>query len=612
MRICLAVLFSILVLPLNSYALPTPDILISIVNIVPLVTGAAVTAGGGILYAIRGYLGSDLRRLLPLGFVILVILLAIGGARWHFKHKEQRIASIGVYLRCDPAAHEAGEAWKRAKVDNSLDLWREFGDFQIVKMHDIAGQIQKQPDAALVDTTDPAIEFHSGMPTVKVGNRLLPFSHSRAMELPAHLATVNTRDLYLNGFGYIKRPPELYPLDKSIFRKFDHVYIVQSIHKRDRYVFTDDNTLQVINRHNRLIEWPVEREKWIYDEKPVAFPNMARLLTDKDAAKLLKQEDVYLLAPYDSSYRSKKVYERVYLKRMLYDVARERILPIDINSPETSRRLAEIAHTLDDKKFMIIAMSKQDWLYSGIDAAFSIWRQLDQDTGRFHFIGSTARLPEVAAVSWEAETSLGLIEALHDPFWHLVSWLGERLHMTPGWAIFAIALLLRMICFPIGYMEAASRLRRTRIQHLILNSERPAWSGSAKILQTHLHVSNLRELLGTAVMLILVLPAYKVLSDVPADLQQAGFLWVKELTHPDVLLSLLVGWLLFLKLRLGVVSSRKYLLPAAGLGFTIILCFLPSSLIIYLFAVLLVTMSQDILSSRRSEKLLGRALLTIR
>ena len=61
----LTVALTILLLPVKAYALPTPDVLVSIVNIIPLLTGTVVAITGGAYYGISKRLGPHASVLIP-------------------------------------------------------------------------------------------------------------------------------------------------------------------------------------------------------------------------------------------------------------------------------------------------------------------------------------------------------------------------------------------------------------------------------------------------------------------------------------------------------------------------------------------------------------------
>ncbi len=609
-RVFLACAFFLLFFPQNSHALPTPDALLSLVNIVPLVTGALVTAGSGVIYALRNFLGDDLKKLLPLVFVVLLIIGALLGHSRFQQQKAERIRNIAMYLRCDPAAHERGAARHKSKTITAPSMWLRYGNFKNITMDEVSDNLSQRPDATLIDATEMAIKYHAGIPTVNLGDHLLPFEHVRPMELANRLKNDRAKDLYLYDFGYIKYPPELYPESKAYFSKYENIFLVHRVRLRHLYVYNDSGELRAVHLKTGTIEWPVEREKWLYDEERINFPNIVKLLSDKDAAKLIKQKDIFFIAPYANSRRSKEVYEGLYLRKLLHNIERKRILPIDLNLPDTSQRIRQIREKIDGHKFIVVGLSKMDWVYDGLDLAFELWEQMEHNTDRFKLLGFTTRLPEVVAINWEKNSRKGVIDSLYKPFWQFITRLHEKMGWSDGVLIFTIALLLRLLFSPVGYLETRSRIRRKSIQKILGGTKKPSWRGSGKALMHHLKVRPLWEFVGAAMLLILIMPAYRILAHPPKGHEAAGFLWVDSLIQPDWLLSVLVGLLILTKMNMDSFSIKKFGISfLVTLAFVVLLDHLPSSLLVYLFAVLLVTVSQDLVSIKRSRGKLCRALL---
>lgn len=610
MILYLTIILIFLVLPIEAYAIPTPDMLISLVNIIPLLTGTVVAVVGGAYYWVNKRLGHHASKFFIGGMLGFFILLISVSYIWNHDKRANRISEIAMYLRCDPSAHEASIKRHSTKDLNSKTMWREYGNFKKIKMEELPEILRQQPDATLISTNNRTIQYHSGMPAANIDGRLYPFSYSRALELSTALQSNASKDLYLAGFSYMSRPPSYYKADKSFFKKYKNVYIVQEIYESDRYVVDKHGSLKMADANNKIIKWPVEKEKWILDEKRIYFPGIATLLTNKKVADLLGQEDVYLLAPYANYRRSRKNHEGMYTGKLLRWVDRNRIINIDMNLSSTSQQLAEIAKRLDGKRFVVIGLSKYDWLYEGLDATFEIWEHLDHDTERFKLIGFNTRLPEVVAISYEVKTRKGIVDSLRDPFWHIVTWLNRNVGLSAGTAIFVVAVTLRLLFFPIGICETRSRMKRAKIKHALQAEKRPLWSGSSPILLRHLKVSGGWEFLGTLVMLLLVFPAYKILSAPPEEFQNISFLWIDNLSQPDCLLSVFVGGLLFIKLRLGGTSTRYLTSFVLTVAFVWFLFYVPSSLLVYVSGVLAVTLFQDIIASKHTETTINRALLT--
>lgn len=608
MIFCLTLIFAIL-LPIEAKALPTPDVLVSLVNIVPLLTATIVTGAGGLYLGVNRLFGPRGSKLFLASLLVFVVLLLSVGFVWNQNKRAERTSQIAMYLRCDIASHNFTIKKYKATSKRAMEKWLVYGNFQKINMNQVSAILSQQPDALLVATDDREIRHFSGIPTVQIDNKLYPFTHIRPADLPVALANTKNKDLYITDFSYIKKIPSFFKADKSIFKKFDNIYIVRNVENSDKFVY-DRSELRKADINNKVIDWPVEKEKWILDEKAIYFPEIAHLLTDSETSDLLDDEDVYLLAPYGKYRRNPMVQNGVYLRRLLRGVDKKRILSIDMTHWSASSKLPRIAKILDGSRFVVIGLTKNDWVYEGLDVSYHLWRQLGSDPNRFRLIGFNTRLPEVVAKRWEVNTRKSAIDSLKAPFWKLITWMNQRLHLSTGISIFLFAVTLRLLLLPVGILEAFSRMKRAKIEHALKQAEKPLWAPSSKTLLKHLKVSSFWELLGAFIMLLLVFPAYRILSNIPAGLQSSGFLWVENLTQPDYLLGILVGGLILLKLRLGNSSSKLWPPLLVTAIFIVILLYLPSSLLVYVSGVLTITVLQDFIALRRIKKTMNSALLT--
>lgn len=608
MIFCLTLIFALL-LPIEANALPTPDVLVSLVNIVPLLTGTIVTVVGGLYFGVNRLLGPRGSKLFLSLLLIFIILLLSVGFVWNQNRKAEHTSQIAMYLRCDIASHNYSVEKYKATDKHAMEKWLAYGNFKKIDMNQVGAMLSKQPDALLVATDDREIRHFSGIPTVQIDKKLYPFTHIRPMELPSALANTKNKDLYITDFSYIKRTPSFFNADKGIFKKFDNIYIVQHIKGSDKFVY-DKSELRKADKKNKVIDWPVEKEKWIVDEKAIYFPEIATLLSDDKTSDLLEDEDVYILAPYGGYRRNYMVQNSVYLKKLLGDIDKKRILSIDMTRGSTSGRLSKIAKILDGSRFVVVGLAKNDWIYEGLDATYHLWRQLGSDPERFRLIGFNTRLPEVVAKKWEVNTRKSVIDTLEEPFWKLITWMNHTLHLSTGIDLFLFAVTLRLLFLPVGILEACSRMKRAIIENSLKQVNKPLWAPSSKTLLKHIKVSSFWEFLGAFLMLLLVLPAYRILSHFPKGIENNGFLWVDSLTQPDYLLSILVGGLILVKLRLGNNTSKLWPPLLITVAFILILFYLPSSLLVYVLGVLTITVLQDFIALRSIRKTMNSALLT--
>ncbi len=603
-------------MPVVAHALPTPDALISVANVLPIIAGAVLTALGGVYYTIKRLLGPQASGLIIGGvfggFIVLTGLVVLAAYSWNDSLRQERLDNLAMYLRCDIPAHEAFLEWNTNNED-AEGKWRRYGNFKQVRMAALPAQLQQQPDAALISTYRRSIQYHSGFPAVSIDGQLRPFEYVRPKELTRILRGVEAKDLYLDDFlMHFERSPDKFQPDAAmleVFRKFENVYVVVDVPPESRYVRERDGSLRIADAQRALIDWPVRDEEWIIDDARAQFPNMLNLLPDDEVAELLDDNEVMLVAPYNSFHRTQYTHDVEYMNVLLAGVDKSRLINIDMGGEWTSVIVEQLAPRLDGKPFMVIGLTKYDWVYDGLDVAFEMWERLGHDPERFKLLGFTARLPEASAIRWEAQQSKGITDLLHYPFWKSVDLLEDGFGIAPALGVLIVAMLLRLVFVPIGLFEARSRMMRARITQALAASPRPAWAGSGQAMMRHLGVRGGWEILGTAVMLALILPAYAILSKPPAEFVQHGFLWIDKLTQPDVALSLVVAALIYLKMRLSGSTLRPRATLLITVGCAILLLYLPASLMLYVIGVLLVTTLQEVLALRYSRRLFARALM---
>jgi len=602
-----------LLVPSLALALPTPDTLLGVANIVPWLAGAAVSITGGGYALLRRKLGrrGDLVGGALLGsFIVVAFTICFGAYQWSSTRTEQEVSDLAMFLRCDFSAHESYYNARKKKAEFETHPWQGFGNFHRLKMSQVAASLEAQPNATLLATYRMEIEYHAGIPMVLAGGELRPFEYSRRLELPARLAGVSTRDLYLIDFSPYNRDPALYPTLTSIFAKFDNVYLVNetTVSQRDRYVFTTDGSLRPAD-NEEVVDWAVRDARWLLDTKRVSYPGINALLSNDELATHLRDEDVHIVLPYNSFWRSADVYKAEYLQPLLTGIKRSRILPIDLHADDTTRRLDRYAKILDDRRFVVAGLTKYDYIYSGVDVAFGIWERLGQDPQRFRLEGFSARLPEAVAINWVADRNHGVTATLAAPFWGSIERIGEHLDVSMGAAVLVFAIMLRMVLFPVGWLESRSRMLRARVEQLTSGTDRPSWSASAPALLRELGVRTGWELAGALVTLALLLPAYKLLAGPSSLILDESFLWIRRLGEPDLALAVAVTLLVFAKLSISAAAKTRWLPLVASLAFAPVLLAVPGAVLLYAVGVLAATTCQDLIARWSCRRALDRALL---
>jgi len=152
-----------------ALALPTPDVLVGIVNLVPVLIAAAASALGGAWLLFRR---SVRFRAIVILSAIAVIVVSFAAYSWHKNTTEKRIRMTGVYLRCDLLHHDRREL---RNLPGNSDSWLKYGNFREIRWSQITGKIERQPSAALVACFHRSIDYDSGIPAPYVNGELRPF-----------------------------------------------------------------------------------------------------------------------------------------------------------------------------------------------------------------------------------------------------------------------------------------------------------------------------------------------------------------------------------------------------------------------------------------------------
>jgi hypothetical protein len=403
-RVLILLIFMTLLAPSQSLALPTPDVVVGIANTLPLIVGALATGISAVLFWLRRTFGSrraDFVSGAACGLLAaLIVSWAFGGLDWDSGRREQAVQELGIYLRCDFEAHDVVER-RRLSSSERAEAWRAYGHFRTISIDSVASQLSKQPDAALLATYGMGIEYQSGIPVVEVDGNLRFFEFVRRSELAARLDQLKVKDLYLVDFAPYRMKPEFFPELTPLFAKFARVYLLNDeIPKSFRLVREAAGQVRSVDLETRVFRWPVRDEPWLMDQRRVAFPGIVNLLSDQEAAKYLEDDRVYIVAIYNSFLRSRSIYVSYYLRRLLDGINPARRIVIDMYSENISGHLNDVARLLDGKPFLVVGLTKYDYVYNGVDFAFELWERLRHDPTRFQLVGFSVRLPEVVATYW--------------------------------------------------------------------------------------------------------------------------------------------------------------------------------------------------------------------
>jgi hypothetical protein len=606
-----------------AHALPTPDVLIGFGNLFPVMAGAIASLVAGLRLHRRwlfGRSGGGSASGVALGIMVLVVgALAVAGWSVAEGSRRRQVEAIAMYLRCDLGAHESRRRqlplpqelrqprWSRVR----FEAWPDSGQ---------PSWIAAESAVVLVCAVESAIGYASGMPVLDVGGRARVFEHVRPLELAhwlrekAGARTVCLADFHLEPYAGEERSLDSLAV---ALERFERVVMVPETGGVRRVVSEPGGGLRPVDERRGFIRWPVRDESWIHDERRVRFPRMTRLLDDRELVRHLEDPEVTIVAPFVGALRRADTYREDFLDPLLARVAPERRIVLDVSSPSISGDLERAAERLDRRQFVLVGVTKYDYLYAGLDAAFVVWERLGRNPGRFRLLGSSARLPEAIALQWHAEsTRIG--PRLVRLFKTAVLGLAEALDVTWGAALFALALIVRAAFLPLGVLESRSRFLRRFVERSAGAEPLPAWRGSADVLLRQLGARRRWELLGGLLTLALVVPAFQALTGPDPDLlplevsmwAEQDFLWIHDLAAADPILSLCAALLVAARVATGgLAPANPAALGGLALATAALLALVPAAVVVWLCGVAMAGYAADRMGERLGRRALVGALI---
>jgi hypothetical protein len=243
-----------------AFALPTPDVLVGVINLVPVLIGAAASAFGGAWLLFRRSM--RFRAIVTLS-AVLFVGVSFTAYSWHKNRTEERIRNTALYLRCD-LGHHNNRALRN--LAGHEDNWRKYGNFRKVLWNAVPKMLERQPSAALIATYHRSVDYYSGIPAVRVDNVLRPFEFVYRNEVHAVLPQLDVEDVYLIDFSPYNFQPSRFSLRmRKCFEKFRNVYLIREAPKSACYVYDDEGNLQPPDGEATVIDCPLYHESSIPD-----------------------------------------------------------------------------------------------------------------------------------------------------------------------------------------------------------------------------------------------------------------------------------------------------------------------------------------------------------
>ena len=631
--------------PDTAVALPTPDALINVLQIFPILFGgiAGIIAAAGIF--LRRHFAKVKNPVRFLSFSIIglcaALFISLGTIAVYVSAEDQhqRMLDTAMYYRSDIAL-DALELHARETASLWLD---ENGPVQELRGNDVAAVLSDKPTPILINLGRLQLSHDSGTLVLNIKQVPHPFRYVRASELVGFLtrllefpANSSRPVIFQNWHSHTKW--DAYDGESDLVRTlglFDAVYALPS-----GLATGDDSMFEIslpdpqsgewirASRVRGLIDYPVRTEGLAFNEAIVNYPNLLHLLTAAELAGKLKDPEVVVVAPFSSLYRKEDVqryFVEGYFKLVKLD--QNRLVLIDFNAADVSAQIDRLSSELVGQKFITVALSKQDWVYMGVDLAYRVWLSSGKDARRFFYQGSSVQFPEATALLAFEQSTLVLrgIRKLQKLFNLTITALARQLDISLGMALLLFAIALRLLLSPIGYLEAYSRFLRNDLK-IFAGSSVTNNPGEYFLLRNVDSIARILgsrrsiEIVGSLLSLGLILPFYTLIINLPVPDIAPSFVWVASITNPSVWLSVLLVAVIAIKIIIGRIgpsgiSPRFAALKSVDaitaivlIGFIFLLAKIPAAVVIYALGVIFTQTILDLLARTRSRHKIFRAL----
>ena len=638
-------LMLVLFWPTCAWALPTPDSLIISLQILPAIfavfTGFMVAIG----LRFRSWLektGDPIKFLIRMTFVLifafviamLSLLVSIGN-----NNEADRIGNAAQYFRSDPQLDQLEFAGK-----DQQQLWITSGLITEIELQDLESIVSQDREIVFVDTGRTRYFHDSAIPTLRQDGSWIAATYVHHAEFSQYL-----EDLFESDPGVAQRPLIIFqwasysfwnPFHESedlreALKKFEQVFAVRT-DKSELAEFSNQSSffqLSVQSPNGELkkaeevlgiIKYQVRRDSMAFDERQVAFPEMMTLLTPHEMAKVLDRPDVEVLLPFDSSYRSRRLQE-YYSYRYFDHIPLERLHLIDFNSTNLSEHIEKLAEDLRGKPFVIIGLSKHDWIYLGLDVPYAAWKQYGKENKReFDYLGGSIQAARVAAIISGRNSLVNEVaRKLFRAYELVVDAIPPMGHFSMGFLILMAGLLLRLLLLPVGYVEARSRFLRRDIKAFgqLRESNDPSYRFVGALESSIAGQFGCRksiEIVGGLLSLMLVLPFYSLfLAASPYILNHgSSFLWLSDITNPSWSMALTLNAVILTKVLVGRLGMHPTPYTRRDLGliplfilFQILLAQVPATILIYATGIIGLQTLIEIVVRWKTWRIVARGLL---
>ena len=584
----------LLLLAGRAFALPTPDVVIAVGQLLPIVLSSIAgffSAIGVLLWKFAKRSNNPIRFYTVLTTVLLFLCMMITGYAAYTKYtvsgtENDRLANTAAYLRCDMGWHKTIHEFydyrfspRKPKPFSHLGSgigWKELNN-KIITNQD------ETPVLLTTSRYGSLLIYNSGIPAVGPENDKRVFEYVNSPDLKKYLLSIpekvrSEKDLIIEGSSLIHFavwPTEDSELEKAIlsFRNFFWTTPLGRTFPDKEFLYTrdmDDALKKANTGSSKKIKWPVMDDSRFYiDTDSIKFPNWLKLLSFEEAYKKINNDNTILIFPYISRWRNTRVQlDQIILQLqsrwgelnipdpdskeescvskspfLLNDkdrinlLAKHNVFILDYHDADFQVKLADLVETVRGKEFMIVTLSHWDWLVTGLDFAYRTYKDSLKTNQPFKYLGGSLEFDRIAA-QWVVSggKAVSNVSQIRSKTAAGIKYLNSGLTGSTAISLIFIAFLLWLTVLPISYLSSRSSLMKDRIIYRI-KRDLSFISETQGFVEKHLKVNKLWELLGGLLSLMLIFPAYTIIVHENSPINHADFLWINNLGRPDWFLS---------------------------------------------------------------------------
>lgn len=578
-----------------AWALPTPDALLGAAQLLPVLVGAIAGVLGTVSVAVWRMIK---RRKDPLRFLMRIVigltiaLLVTGGYAAYLvagSANEKLRANTAAYLRGDSTINQFAQI-EHPKIVAKISA---FGSE--ISFEELDRRIREDPAFHPLMLT--GTRFRSRM-LYDAGNlafgppgQEVPFQFTYnvkadILKIPAEERA--QRDLILEGSSirFILWPPdEELPGLLGSFKSVRYTKLLGGTQRdpvEHMYSRGPDGRLKRVDRAaSSKLDFPVMDESRVFlDALAVRFPNWMELLSAAEVAPYINQDEnpdtiivvptvgqmtqvktvAYLLCHQlpgrfkpgtfdpDHPETAGKITSAYMKDKSVF--SRMGVYIIDYSSEDLEREIHSLVDVVRGKQFMVVALSRTEWLTPGLDFAYHVYLDSKTTGAPFRYVGGTLVAAEAGAdyIIRQAAENQSLIARGRRATARLLEWLKPQLGSI-GAGIIALAFAIWLLTLPVAlFGGGASIWRRVRDRRARTNGFLSGINSLAS--RPFFRISRRWEVAETVVAIALLFPGFLFLAAKGSPAHGAALAWIPDLGKPDLVMSLVITALIWARVAM--------------------------------------------------------------